>query len=240
MKEGPSPSIFVLKDDGRKNRVRSLQDFAWVSPASDAMKSELMRPKERRNCRWIGFGVTKGVTSAPSNMTLISISRHGSGVHGRLINGLRDTDPSPRCYDLDHDKGFGDFIRWVHFSDPTSKNHVLGIDFCLSCRRTAGVATTVLTILDTVGTLLCHGLPGQTEIVLLNARMCEEPGIEAMRRDAKLLSAGNWDAFGSNLFGASGSRCPRCGLPTITGGVKFCCRCGANPDIVRANHKRGG
>lgn len=184
-------------------------------------------------CRWIGHGIGKGVTSTRQDLTIFGIpSELKSGFHAELIRDFERVDPFPLCYDmLGHIYGFGTFIRWVHFADPAGGPGVLGVDWSLSARKTAGVANGMTTAARIFSTAMRHGIPAHAEGALLNWRMCEDPVITAWREDTGLRTIADWCTHGPLLFAPWQERCPRCGLRTITATTQFCTQCGCKPDL---------
>ena len=86
-----------------------------------------------------------------------------------------------------------------------------------------------------VNTLLEHGLPTQTEVVLLNWRMCEDRAGEALRKITGLTTAKDWQEKANKHFSSRGQYCPRCGLKTLT--IQpcplYCYECGCKLTLVR-------
>ncbi len=228
------PRVFQLTDVGREP-VDDLGDL-FVRCAASGMRIDArrMRPSDRPDCRWIGWRVLKGVTDPSGDISVFAVPRRNRrGLHAELVAGLPNVDPYPLCYDpLGHRFGFGNFVRWIFLAGP-KENGLFGIDFSLICRPTAGVATTMLSAARVVRAAVRHGLPGGTEIVLLNPRMCEDPGVEAMRRAAGLRCAADWIRRAPRLFAPRGRFCPRCGLETLNGRPRYCHACGCRPDTVR-------
>ena len=197
------------------------------------IRPEIMRKEDVENCRWIGYGIIKGVTSPKNNLTIYGIPEEPcSGLHGELISGQPDVDPTPLCYEENHDKGFGDFVRWVIFADPKERQHFFGIDFSLTLRPTSGVATSFRKVWEIVGTLIDQGISPWIEVVLLNCRMIEPEYLTQVRKDAGLITAFDWVVKGERYFSQRSNFCPKCGQKTFEkNSHKYCCLCGAGPEL---------
>jgi len=183
-------------------------------------------------CRWIGWGMSKGVTHVERNLSILAQRDDlPRGLHAELVAEFVDeVDPYPLCYDeKNHQKGFGRFTRWVAFTNPQDPKGpgIFGIDWSLICRPTSGVATSMRQVLTIVQTLLHHGLHPQTEIVLLNWRMSEDIFVRSWRYEHGLITAEDWVYLAPVLLAPKGHHCPHCGMKTFENGNKFCYRCGA-------------
>lgn len=188
-----------------------------------------MRREEAEVCRWIGFGIGKGVTSPSRKISVFGVpDEPRSGLHGKLIQGFSGVDSCPLCYEDSSEKGFADFVRWVFFADPTLKRDFLGIDFSLGMSDHSGVATSFQAIWGVVRVLVCHGLSEDVEVVTLNSRMCESESLREVRRLAGLLKVSDWMVKGNSLFGVKSKFCPKCGQMTLDRTPsEFCFQCGS-------------
>src|SRR5262249_7302018 len=137
------------------------------------------------------------------------------GLHGELIQGFPDVDPLPDCYSESHNLGFGSFVRWVYFANPSGLPEVLGVDWRLDARRTAGMSLTMRRVSKLATTLAAHGIPGSTELALLNPRMCEDPCVHAVRSSLELVTIADWCEKGNRILGPQSCHCPRCGQMTL-------------------------
>ena len=224
----------VLLHDGTERKdTGSLLPYLRCSLALGClMLPDYMRPNERTACRWVGFGIGKGVTHPEKNLSILALSRQiHTGLHGELVKGLPGVDLPPRCYDDDHQLGFGGFFRWSYFADPSGTHDVFGLDWSLVYRLSAGVANSMLCVETVARAVIAHGIPATTELVLLNCRMCEDRPIQALRERLGLITVGDWGEHGDRCFGPDSGRCPRCGLDTMKGKTMFCYRCGCKPEL---------
>ncbi len=223
--------IFIWQ--GTRNRVSSLKDalFSSHEVEGSVMVPELMRQEDASTCRWVRFHIVKGVTNPTSHITVCGIPEEMfSGMHALLVEGLPDVDPAPLCYDNNHIKGFGDFTRWVFFKNSSGENHFFGVDFSLELKPTSGVATSFQKISAVVETAVRHGLPQETEVALLNWRMCEPEYLTKVRCDAGLITASDWITKGRKLFSQKSAWCPRCGQKTLDRNPsEYCYLCGCRP-----------
>jgi hypothetical protein len=193
------------------------------------MDATVMKPEEVAICKWVGFGIGKGVTSTSQDLTIFGIpGRLGSGWHAELVKGLPGVDPSPLCYMPEHKLGFGDFVRWVYFADPHNQGDYFGVDFGLTERSTAGVGESVIRVASVARHALAHGVPGNTHLVLLGPRMIEEEVVTSFRQRLSLHTVNDWADRGASYFSnESGPYCWKCGLDTRKPQFRFCYRCGA-------------
>lgn len=224
-------SIFIV-NDGVRSTAPSLTPYLTNSLKTDAtMDATRMSPTDVARCRWIGFGIGKGVTHPHRDISIFAIPTELTrGLHGELIQGFPDVDPVPLCYDgLNHVHGFGGFIRWVHFANPKGGPGIFGIDWSIVERPTAGIATSWRSVAQLVVIVTRHGIPRDTEVVLLNWRMCEEPEIEHLRQSLGLGTIDDWMSRGHGLFGPASDHCPRCGIRTLQNFPRYCFRCGCEP-----------
>ena len=142
--------IYLHTGDGRRE-VTSLGPYLGRSLGLGMMMdTAVMCPEDIAGCRWIGFGIEKGVTSVAEDTTVFAIPKEMKhGLHAELVEGFPNLDPFPLCYDMaKHLRGFGAFIRWAYFADPMGGPGVLGVDWSLSARPTGGVATTASVVVS--------------------------------------------------------------------------------------------
>ena len=188
-------------------------------------------------CPWLGYGIAKGVTDPVKNISVLGLPTKGGvahGLHRELLEGFPGIDPYPLCYEnVDHENGFGGFIRWVYFTDPKGKHDVLGIDYSVIMRPTSGVANSMLVVREVVGSLIDHGISPSVEVALLDTTMTEFAGVTAIRRNAGLNRAVDWVILCDRLFGEEGTCCPRCGQALKSKEDAFCIHCGCKPALVR-------
>ncbi|HWP61718.1 MAG TPA: hypothetical protein VN495_03875 [Candidatus Paceibacterota bacterium] len=190
-----------------------------------------MTKREAARCEWIHFGVGKGVSNPCTGVSIYGTPGESMmGMHGEMIQGLPGIDTSPRCYEDDHALGFGEFVRWVYFANPLADTGILGIDWSLSARKTAGVAHSMARVAAVARTCMESGIPAESRLALLNWRMLEPAYLSKFRRGAGLNTVLDWAARGPDLFGSGSDRCPRCGLKTLTQASRFCNRCGCRPE----------
>lgn len=207
--------------------VPSLGPFlSHAFAAGQHMDAERMRPEEAATCRWIGYGVGKGVTDAVRGVTAFAVpERLVSALHGELIQPFGGVDASPACYEHTSPLGFGGFIRWVAFAGPHGEL-VLGVDWSLVEAPHVGVATRAEQVAAVARTLTKHGVPHRAELVLLNCRMCENKEEHTQRLSEQLLTVADWSRAGYR-FAPRGVLCPRCAHPTFTDvHFQFCHACG--------------
>lgn len=217
-------------DGTERRRVDSLEPFLTNSLREGIfMDLNVMKEKDAKTCRWLGFGIGKGITDPDKNISVFGVpNRIHRGLHYELVKGFPDIDPFPLCYDeVNHVKGFGSFVRWVYFVDPEREHDFLGIDFSIVCRPTSGVANSVAKVSEVVKVVFQHGISPRSEVVLLNHKMCEHPGITEMRRQAGLIMVNDWINMADKLFLSKSPFCSKCGLKTLDNNEKFCYRCGA-------------
>ena len=229
------PRVFLQRGTTRL-AVPSLEPFLASSLASEhRMDPERMAPEDRRACRWLGYGIGKGVTHPKHGLSVFAVPETlVSGLHGELVQGFGGipVDPTPACYEPGADPGFGGFIRWVLFADPGRTRDILGIDFSLGLQERAGVANAMLTVAATARTLRTHGIPAGTEVVLLDAKMREPTELGDWRAANRLISVADW-SDGLPRFLSGGNQCPRCGLQTLDDPhAIFCARCGCRPALL--------
>ncbi len=207
--------------------VPSLGPFlSHAFAAGQHMDAERMRPEEAATCRWIGYGVGKGVTDAVRGVTAFAVpKRLVSALHGELIQPFGGVDVSPTCYEHTSPLGFGGFIRWVVFAGPRGEL-VLGVDWSLVEAPHVGVATRAERVAAVARTLMKHGVTSDTELALLNCRMCEDEERHARRLHEHLVTVADWSRA-ANRFAPRGVLCPRCAHPTFTDVLfRFCHSCG--------------
>ena len=175
----------------KRLRVRSLVPhlFDSLQVAGARMNPDIMNPEHRATCRWLHYGIGKGVTCPESRVTVFGIPEKPlAGLHGQMVQGFCHVDPAPLCYDEKHVEGFGSFVRWVFFADPNRTKNFLGINFSLALRKTSGVATSFARVYEVASTLVVEGVPPMTEVMLLDSDMCETDYLEKVRQTAKLVS----------------------------------------------------
>lgn len=224
--------LFLIARDAR-SEVASLQPYLRMSLGRGLrMDASRMKPRERKTCPWVGFGILKGVTNIESNTSIIGFPVYSSpddqsGFHSKLIRGLSHVDPCPQCYDPNKARyGFGGYIRWAYFADPDRGHGYLGIDFSLAASPLIGVATSVEMVHRCMTVLMQHGIPGRTTGVLLEWNMCEHPNAMSMRRRTGLQSVRDWKIHAARLLRQC-RICWRCGLPRDRTYV-FCPYCGGS------------
>lgn len=219
---------FLMRKGGRFG-IPSLSDHLRDSLLDNEsrMEAAVMRQDEIAACHWVGFGLGKGVTSPSRDISVFGVpGKMGSGWHAELVKGFDEVDPSPLCYEPAHQKGFADYARWVYFANPAGRGDVLGVDFGLKERPTAGVAETMYRVAQVAQTSISHGMPGATELTLLHPRMIELPELTQLRHSLGLNTVSDWATTGLNLFHPyNGSRCPGCGLNTRRADFRYCYRC---------------
>lgn len=191
------------------------------------MDASRMRPEEIPGCRWVGFGIAKGVTNPARGLTTCAApDTMSSGLHGELVQPFGGVDASPRCYDRDAPLGFGGFFRWIYLADPVGADDALGVDWCLDEAPHVGVATRAEDVSRIAAQLVLDGIPGRTELALLNCRMCEDEENAAWRRREGLVTIADWSELAVPFF-PNGPRCARCGNRTRTNPAwRFCHACG--------------
>ena len=224
--------IYVHTSEKRSS-VPSLFPYLFYPICRNVLiEKDLIPEALRESCRWIGCGIGKGVTHSEHRISVFGVpDRVQAGLHGELIQGFPDVDPPPLCYDhYNHVNGFGGFIRWVYFAS-YSLQEFLGVDFSIISRPHSGVANSVSMVTPLVTVLASHGVPCDSEVVLLNWRMYEENEIKDMRYAAGLVTVQDWVERGDACFSRGSSFCPRCGLETLTRDTYFCNRCGAKPAL---------
>jgi ribosomal protein S27AE len=196
-----------------------------------------MRLQDRRICRWIGFGLGKGVTHPERDLSVFTSPPHiRSAAHGEMIQGFRGirVDPSPFCYEALHRDGFGGFVRWASFADPVGGPGFLGIDWSYRLRPTGGVAHTMLRAWQTCRALADHGFPRNAEVVLLNWRMIEIIVLQEWRRAYGLITLQDWLEKGRAYFAQRSRFCPRCGSASMNNPhMRYCGSCGCKVALVR-------
>ena len=238
-----SPRIFYQSDEARV-RVPSLTPFL-MEPwrLGLLMDAEQMRPDEVANCRWLGFGIGKGVTHAEQDVSIFAApTTLACGLHGALIQDFDGipVDPSPACYEPDAPFGFNAFVRWVFFARP---DHVpfFGIDFGLGLTDRSGVANSMWRVFKTVEIAARHGIPTETELVLLNPHMCEDTYMTLCRQDLELITVRDWLDHGPRRFARNTVFCARCGQKTFTDADRnFCVRCGFKRHAHQPLTNQGG
>lgn len=232
--------IFV-HEQGARTPVASLTPYLAQSlDRGQLMDPTRMRDEAKACCRWLGYGIGKGVTHTENRVSVFGVpDQLICGLHGELIQGFDDipVDATPICYERLASLGFDAFIRWVYLADPTRHHDFFGIDWSLAMPSTGGVATSMIQVERLAQVAIAHGIPRETEVVLLSADMCEPLELEAWRMQRALISLEDWVAFGKSLFAPRGNYCPRCGSDTFPFGRRgYCTQCGCRPELIR---KRG-
>lgn len=159
------------------------------------MSPTRMNSEEARFCRWLGFGIIKGVTDPAKNLSILAAYKElFGGLHEKLVRGYDGIGPIPFRYDAGARRisDFGGFIRWAYFSDPSGGPGVFGIDWLSGAWQRSGIACSLLVVLDVAKTAARHGIPLDAEVALLNARMCEEHAAREMRERAGLYVLSDW------------------------------------------------
>jgi len=194
------------------------------------MEASLMEPEDAKVCRWLGWGLGKGVTHRTTKTSVFAApSELQQGLHAQMVQDFGEVDPLELIYTDDHVLGFGDWVRWAYLSDPADTNTtsgILGVDWSISCRRTAGVAVSMQDVATIVATLHEQGIPPEAEVVLFDWCMREPPYITTWKSDLNLLSVMDWCKRGIEFFRPMSPFCPRCGLRTFNEPSRFCFRCG--------------
>ncbi|HBK34410.1 MAG: hypothetical protein UU08_C0025G0010 [Candidatus Uhrbacteria bacterium GW2011_GWE2_40_58] len=220
-----------LSHTGARIKTNSLHPHLSRSlEAHHLMDASRMREEDLAHCRWVEWGMSKGVTHPFLGISILGQREDlPRGLHAELVADFPGVDPYPLCYDENnHIYGFGGFVRWIHFTNPKNPHNpgILGIDWSLACRPTSGVATTMRCVADVVKMIIQHGLDPQTEIALLNWRMCEDDFLTMWKQEIELIYAWQWDQSTHGLLAPQGNHCPRCGLKTFVQKNNFCFRCG--------------
>lgn len=228
--------IFI-HENGKRQSISSLATYLARSlDREQLMDAARMTDEARAQCRWIGYGIGKGVTHPEHELSVFAVPEDLiCGLHGELVQGFTHipVDSTPACYELDAPLGFNGFVRWVYFTDPKRQHDIFGVDWSLNLPRSGGVATSMTMIERIARIVIAHGIPRHTELVLLTADMCEPPVLEQWRRQRGLKTLEDWVALSKKLFAPRGGYCPRCGLDTFTfGRPMFCTRCGCRPEII--------
>ncbi|KKU51208.1 MAG: hypothetical protein UX72_C0024G0008 [Parcubacteria group bacterium GW2011_GWA2_47_10] len=218
---------------GIRRPVISLGPYLRESLSSrHFMDVSLMTEKDATRCKWVGYGIIKGVTNPTESLSVLALSKSlVRGLHADLISGFENVDSGMECYSPNHKKGFGNFVRWVFFADPKKEKDFFGIDFSLSERPTAGVACSLISASRVIKTVLLHGVPPDTECVLLDPTMCEPEYLTSVRSTLGFNTLHHWAEKAERLFKPDGAYCPRCGLETRRKKISFCSRCGCKPEL---------
>lgn len=226
-------SIYLWQNGDRVEVKPPLSQYLRESLSGGVrVKREYLPDVLPGECFWIDYGVGKGVTHPEHGITVYGITSDIlKGFHSTLARGFPGIkmDENPLCYDIPrHHHGFGGFVRWVYFADPEDLVDFLGIDFCLFCRPTAGVANSFWRAYLVMKVLAEQGIPLNTQILLLGSDICQWPGIEECIANVG-WTIEDWLISAPMKFSIAGTLCPNCGQETFAdSSVKFCCRCGAN------------
>lgn len=227
------PAVFI-QNGTLKEPVPSMKPY-FISPpfGGNVISAEFMRVQDAVTCRWLGYGYQKGITNPEKNISVVAVGETMcKGLHASLAQDLEDIDPLPLCYEDNHKKGFGSFVRWVYFADPLGKKNYFGVDWSLIARPTSGIANSMLSVAKVVLAAYRHGLPEGIEVVLLNGLMQEELVICELRNQLQLVKVKDWVTNAMGLFGPASNYCPRCGLKSLTFATKFCSACGCSPQLI--------
>jgi len=227
----------------RRRRIRSLGLLEKEPFREDCtMDADRMDAKTRKRCRWLGFGIWKGVTHPERDISVFAApDRLKSGLHGELIQGFRGipVDQTPTCYEAGQKHGFNGFVRWSFFNHPEAERAIIGIDSSYYVAWNGGVAHTMCRLTEVACALARHELSHQCEVVLLDWRMTEHPRLETLRHELDLVTLGDWITKGPQLFMSPGPHCPRCGFRTFEEiSRRFCSLCGCDPRVVLAHHSK--
>ncbi len=197
-----SPRIFFKDTESTCQLITVLSPYLSMPYELNQLMQRREKTELDTTCRWIGFGIGKGVTHPMMDISVFGIKRIigpndddkiMKGLHGKMMQGFKDipVDPVHRCYKDDHELGFGGFIRWVSFFHP-EKNGFLGIDYDRTERPTSGVACSMQEVYEVVRILARHGFPKDYEVVMLNGRMHEDPESTAWRKEHELVTLRDW------------------------------------------------
>lgn len=185
-----------LFEGAARRPIESLAPFLRLSLAHGVcINPELMRADDVARCRWVGWGLTKGVTHPLEGTTVLAkMGELVCGMHAQMLQGLPNIDPPEGCYDKDKRvQGFGGFIRWVYFAPKeTEQQGIVGIDWSQEEPKDAGVARHVDEVVCLARHLANAGIDENSELVLLNCRMCEYPELTAWRHQHRLVSMSDW------------------------------------------------
>jgi hypothetical protein len=113
-------------------------------------------------------------------------------LHGLLIQGFPGVDGYPWCYHSDEGPGFGGFVRWAYFFDPTNARDLVAIDFDPSASPFIGKARGFSCVAAIAHALLLQGMPESTELVLANAAMLEDGENYRYRNAHQLFTVLDW------------------------------------------------
>lgn len=236
----PATKNLFVYEDGARVAVASLAPtIVECRKGSFRVDPELMRPEDRARCPYIGFAIGKGVTDPRTATTVFAVMpKLIRGLHAELVSDFPNIDPMPLCYDTtNHVHGFGGFVRWAYFADPRGVDDVLGIDWSLIARPTAGIATSFLAAMRVVQTLAQQGIAPWARVRLLNWRMMEDVPVTNVREKLQLETVDDWCRLAPMLFSPGSGVCPRCGLGTLARQPEFCGQCGCNPRLIYASTK---
>jgi hypothetical protein len=223
-----------IHQKGLREEVSSLTPYLRESLLHNCLvEPSLMTEDDRHACRWLGYGLGKGVSNPKSQVSVYGIPETMTrGLHGELIQNFPGVDPLPHCYEDNHALGFDGFVRWVYFAHPERDEGILGIDWSLAARKTAGVANSMLKVCALAQICKAHGVPKESELVLLNWRMLEPKYAQKLRHTIGLQSLEDWATHGREVFKQGSVCCPRCGQATLKGNRRFCYRCGCKPELI--------
>jgi len=192
------PQVFVQNQQERRV-VDSLRPYLRESlKLGNFMEASQMGNYDQQSCRWVGYGLAKGVSSIDPTTPISVLSTYEDSVstlHGLMIQGLGETDEYPWCYypDRKSDRGFGKFIRWAYFTSTDNQADVFAVDFSLNCDERIGKAASIASVSAVAAIAAQHGIPLDAELVLANERMCENFEHSQFRTENNLISVRDWD-----------------------------------------------
>jgi hypothetical protein len=161
------------------------------------MEASQMGSYDQQSCRWIGYGLAKGVSNIDPSTAISVFSTYEESVstlHGLMIQGLGDIDEYPFCYypDKETDKGFGKFIRWAYFASIDEQPDVFAVDYSFNCDERIGKAASIESVKAVASVAVQHGIPLDAELVLANERMCENFEHSQFRAENQLIAVRDW------------------------------------------------
>lgn len=212
----------------RREALSSLAGIAFLARESAYTFRRISNDNsaEAVTCSYYGSAVLKGVTDFKTGVTVVGIPRRqGKGLHADLVKGFPGVDPPSKCYDQNHRRGFGSFVRWAAFVDDSART-VIGVDYHPDGRVTAGVSVSVTQVSDIARHLIMYEAAPNLELRLLSHHMLELAEHTELRRNLRLLTLADW-ASASRLWYPVGEHCLRCGQPTRTHQkTRVCTGCG--------------
>lgn len=220
--------MITIEGPDAQREVASLAPYLRRSLAlGQTMDASRMTPEDADACRWIGFGIGKGVTHPGRDISAYGIPRRlRSALHGELVQPFGGADTTPACYDRASARGFGGFLRWVWFAGPRGNDDALGVDWSLAEAPHIGVATRATIVCTLARTLVRHGVPERAELALIGPAMCESPDDAAWRHADGLVAVRDWSAA-LDRFGRGTGWCETCGRGSfLARDYPFCSHCG--------------